>query len=84
MGRLLVLCAALMSACAHPSHVAQPPVDTVVLPASVPDSALFCIEDPHMTWPMEQNIVRKATGLVCQWTVHDIRNWASKQRAADE
>jgi hypothetical protein len=82
----VILAALFAAGCAHPpatSH-APGPVDTVVLPASVPGGAAFCIEDLYLSWPTDDPFVRRQTGLVCRWTVADIRNWAAKQKAADE
>ena len=75
-----------LSGCAHrpPATASHQPVDTVVLPASVPGGATFCIESLYLSWPSDDVFVRRETGMVCAWTVADVRNWAIKQKQADE
>lgn len=73
-----------LSACAHQPPTVQPSVDTVVLPASVPGGAAFCIEELYLSWPTDEAFVRRPSELVCAWTVADVRNWAAKHRNAND
>lgn len=80
LGGCAVLIIALFgTSCAHqpppvpPSPSGQP--SEVVLPAFVNDGVPFCLEDPSH-WISRD-------GLVCRWTVGEVRRWLANQKALD-
>ncbi len=81
----LCLAALFLSGCAKAPVIPVVPVAVtrVVLEASVPGHALFCVEDPYSVWPNDEPIIRREFGEVCGVTVDDVRRWVSRMRAAD-
>lgn len=81
-----VLMLSSASGCAHSSTPSVPsgPVTEVILPASVPGWAKFCIESLYLTFPEDEVFIRRQTEPVCAWTVDQVRQWALRQKVADE
>ena len=84
LGALGLAALILASGCVHAPKAATAPEEPlhVLVAASVPGFALFCVEDPAINWtrPGEPKL---RTGITCPMTVDELRHWVNHHQRAD-
>jgi hypothetical protein len=80
-GCAAVIVALLTASCTHGAPATDPRPSKAVLPSTLPGNWLFCVEDPEMNGALDAPLIRR--GLVCPWTVDDVRRMVSRLRSAE-
>ena len=84
LGALGLAALIMMSGCAKPAAATSHPEEPlrVVVMATVPGDAWFCMEDPHIDGTLRQPAVRFGH-IVCPLTVNQLRRAINQLQATD-
>ena len=80
MKAALLVLVVFAAGCAHQPPIPLEPINRVMLPASVPGSAHFCVEDPSLP---DFDQPQRHAGWYCGLSVDDIRRWVNRQQPAE-